>query len=75
MLQDFVVSTPWPEDLPRVREMIGTDQWPAVALLDPEGNFVSVFEGIPNREQMFQFLLPAWGPQAVAAPGYVPSSP
>jgi hypothetical protein len=75
MLQDFVVSTPWPDDLPGVRELIGTNEWPTVALLDSQGKVLNVFEGIPNREQMFQFLLPAWGPQAVAAPSYRPSSP
>ncbi len=75
MLQDFVVSTPWPDDLPGVRKLIGTSEWPAVALLDSRGQLVDVFEGIPNREQMFQFLLPAWGPQAVAAPGYIPTAP
>src|SRR5690606_28938066 len=70
MLQDVVVSTPWPDDLPAVRQMIGSDKSPAVALLNPDGELVDAFIGVPNRQEMFRLMQPVLGPAAVAAPTY-----
>lgn len=63
MLGEFILSEPHGErDTAEVAQKAGTEMRPAILLLDRDGYVMRVHQGLPDRQQLADFLRVVWDP-------------